>query len=722
MFLKKFFYDKKEISDVILIQRGIFHNAMTGKKSNYLNKVVRKKKKFIILNRSLHYITGSYIKYDEKDQSLHLWNANLVIKNKKSYWEETSYAHIFKDGTVDGKINYLRMSMEYVDICGQSIISFYSKHGYEKAITEQNIISENTTHIEKPDNARKEMIKFIKTCDYFPLHNFSVSFFNMMDIYNFLEDFKSKPRYQYKNDTSGIECVGINCSSYDCGDIPEEMLEKMNKIGQIELKYTFEYATKTMRYPSVKEPCVGYIQNINGTAILRCFRIIYFYRYEDLFNIYPDKVRMQFIEYKRVVLAAPINVMHGDMPNIVPIHRDKDMRGTALQYTISRIDETIDFISSRIIDASEYGLSDILGKMAHHDESSAISTALNIFTKRYCANYVINYCMDIYNNPIVEKIMNLHCKNIENITSMFDKEIGSGKLACDIIKRTFGTCYEKQELHKAIGIPKGLIEYVIEERMELECIKKLKNIFYVTDEAKDFFLRMNKEQWEKILCQFAFGYINESIEEALKLLIKIFGPKNYDKYAEYAIKISRERWFKDYGCSTIDRYLDYLSKLDVIGEPARNAEWKLNRNNFERTMESVNLAYYSVMDKTKYKEASERFKYLSHAWEKYYYKNGGYFITYPKQPSEVLIEGFTLNHCVKSFIQTIANDGTTILFIRKENAPGKPFYTLEIRNNMIRQCHGVNNCNADDSIRKFLKGFCKEKNVVYADMDKQIGI
>ena len=55
---------------------------------------------------------------------------------------------------------------------------------------------------------------------------------------------------------------------------------------------------------------------------------------------------------------------------------------------------------------------------------------------------------------------------------------------------------------------------------------------------------------------------------------------------------------------------------------------------------------------------------------------------------------------------------TQIFFIRKKAAPQKSFYTLEIKNHEIEQCHGRNNVDMTEGIRSFAYGFLKQLNTI----------
>jgi len=43
-----------------------------------------------------------------------------------------------------------------------------------------------------------------------------------------------------------------------------------------------------------------------------------------------------------------------------------------------------------------------------------------------------------------------------------------------------------------------------------------------------------------------------------------------------------------------------------------------------------------------------------------------------------------------------------IIFIRKADSPQTPYFTVEIENNVVRQCRGENNCDMSDDVKNFV--------------------
>lgn len=107
--------------------------------------------------------------------------------------------------------------------------------------------------------------------------------------------------------------------------------------------------------------------------------------------------------------------------------------------------------------------------------------------------------------------------------------------------------------------------------------------------------------------------------------------------------------------------------------------------------------------------------------ERYGKENDEFIITAPSLPAELTTEGGTLGHCVGSYLRRVATSSTTILFLRRKEAPNTPFYTIEVegdeKNKYPRciQIHGFGNKwlgNNPEAI-PFVKEWLEEKGISY---------
>ena len=91
-----------------------------------------------------------------------------------------------------------------------------------------------------------------------------------------------------------------------------------------------------------------------------------------------------------------------------------------------------------------------------------------------------------------------------------------------------------------------------------------------------------------------------------------------------------------------------------------------------------------------------------------------FVVVIPEKADDLGEEGAALRHCVRAYIDKVANGMTNIVFIRRKNAKDTPFFTVEVDNNKtIRQAHGFCNCNANtvEGLTDFIEKWAKEKKL-----------
>lgn len=74
------------------------------------------------------------------------------------------------------------------------------------------------------------------------------------------------------------------------------------------------------------------------------------------------------------------------------------------------------------------------------------------------------------------------------------------------------------------------------------------------------------------------------------------------------------------------------------------------------------------------------------------FEYGDYLIRQPEDAEEIIEEGKILRHCVGGYAERHLRGATTIMFLRRKSDPDKPFFTIEVDNDLeIVQCHGYRN-------------------------------
>lgn len=105
-------------------------------------------------------------------------------------------------------------------------------------------------------------------------------------------------------------------------------------------------------------------------------------------------------------------------------------------------------------------------------------------------------------------------------------------------------------------------------------------------------------------------------------------------------------------------------------------------------------------------------------WDKWAWEGDEKFcVIAPSKPVDIAEEGMTLHHCVRSYIPSVSNGDTNIMFIRVKGKENTPFFTVEVdKHNAIRQVHGMCNSNVDSvsGLTEFVAKWAKMKKLKYS--------
>ncbi len=93
----------------------------------------------------------------------------------------------------------------------------------------------------------------------------------------------------------------------------------------------------------------------------------------------------------------------------------------------------------------------------------------------------------------------------------------------------------------------------------------------------------------------------------------------------------------------------------------------------------------------------------SASWMAFEDKETGLFIRPAESHAELIHEGQVLNHCVRTYAQSVARGETMILFIRRLELPALPYFTLEFKNGKVNQNRGLRNCDRTPEVNAFEK-------------------
>lgn len=89
--------------------------------------------------------------------------------------------------------------------------------------------------------------------------------------------------------------------------------------------------------------------------------------------------------------------------------------------------------------------------------------------------------------------------------------------------------------------------------------------------------------------------------------------------------------------------------------------------------------------------------------EKYSFEDDSFIIRVPHSMQEIIREGQLMKHCVKDYAEKHAKGKTVILFLRRKDAVGVPYVTIEMDGNRIRQRQAKGNTCPPKEALEFLK-------------------
>lgn len=203
----------------------------------------------------------------------------------------------------------------------------------------------------------------------------------------------------------------------------------------------------------------------------------------------------------------------------------------------------------------------------------------------------------------------------------------------------------------------------------------------------------------------------------LKHMCAVWDGDLYEKYMDlmrFTSLYKIEKYFlrNNFDSNKARDYFDYISWIGELGYDMRN-EFNLYPKDFIKSHDEKMKEYEILRDKRKQEERRrmnriiERMKTDGENMPVFNMSFKGMFVRLPRNSEELKREGEQLHHCVGSYAEKVAEGKTIILFIRKEDNPDKPYFTMEWQGKVI-QCRGNNNCSMTKNVKEFTEVFSKE--------------
>lgn len=189
------------------------------------------------------------------------------------------------------------------------------------------------------------------------------------------------------------------------------------------------------------------------------------------------------------------------------------------------------------------------------------------------------------------------------------------------------------------------------------------------------------------------------------------------KGINYLYKQIRSR--NDHAWELLTEWKDYLEMSALLKIDLGNKQLKFPKD-LRTEHNRLTARYRAIEDKIEAEKAKKAFKVIYTGIPEYWDQK--YRIVFPRSEADFIREGQELHHCVGcgTYYRRHIEGINMIFFIRKNENPEKPYFTVEINvgKKEIVQLYGDHDCTAPKEIRNFVLQFIK--NFGRADYEKLI--
>lgn len=258
--------------------------------------------------------------------------------------------------------------------------------------------------------------------------------------------------------------------------------------------------------------------------------------------------------------------------------------------------------------------------------------------------------------------------------------------------------------------------YIMAMRMKLDG-KNLADVFHLNGQQWKAILPYAKEVSYKTIIMCA-SHPEQKVESIIEFARKFpfagtsdlntildFG--TIHKAIKYCAKDEFSLWMDYIRMSKEDGTFDKASSQIVFPRNIREAHQRQIDARRAMTLAERKKEHRKLLDAVTEMAAKVRNQFEFH--------QGKLLMTVPETGDQIVDEGNTQSICVGDFhqkyLRNMAEGLGFILFVRDENEPSKPFYTVEVRDGMIAQVRGKHNCAPTTEVQSFIKAFAEAKQL-----------
>lgn len=312
--------------------------------------------------------------------------------------------------------------------------------------------------------------------------------------------------------------------------------------------------------------------------------------------------------------------------------------------------------------------------------------------------------------------------NILNIQENYDIKEAISSIFGEEISPIFNTA---ESFSKLTGLPQYMIDYFKEYPKAMLSVKD-----FIMLLGKDYYIHIDRNTFINLTATFNIFYENSFFNitqyiECLNIIIRNHGVSKLFEASNYIFELYRygstynEDIFqsgKYYCFNYLSVYLEYLRQLQVLALrdiDVSDYKWFPAYNDIVERYNALMIYTNENIGKLIDDKYNVLFASQKPHWKPYLYEDDNFIIKSPDKPLEVLNEGKALHHCVATYLNSIGEGNTIILFIRKKSEPNKPYFTLAIEDDEIKGCYGFANKTPDDDLIEFIREYAKSKALKY---------
>ncbi len=174
---------------------------------------------------------------------------------------------------------------------------------------------------------------------------------------------------------------------------------------------------------------------------------------------------------------------------------------------------------------------------------------------------------------------------------------------------------------------------------------------------------------------------------------------NFERTINYIDSQASEKNCNIYNGVILRDYLDYLENIRKLGI-------KMSKSILlPKDLTQAHNEAYTAIKLQKSKPYNKKFLEVAQKSKFKEMNINGLIIRLPHSAKEVILEGIQQHNCVESYLKSIVEEKTNVLFGRREEEPDKSYITIEINEDKVIQARYNHNQNCEPAVYNTIKKY-----------------